>query len=197
MLKRCFDIIVSAIVLSLLLPLILACALAVRLDSPGPVLFRQERVGRFGRPFRILKFRTMVDRQDAAAPLITASGDNRITTTGWWLRRSKLDELPQLVNVLRGEMSLVGPRPEAARYVDQYPAAARRLILSVRPGITDEASILFRHESDLLATAADREGYYVSEILPRKLEIHQRYVRERSFIRDIAILARTVVAIFS
>ena len=197
MLKRGFDIVGSALGLLLLLPVLLACALAVRLDSRGPVLFRQERIGRSGRPFTILKFRTMVDRPQGDGPLITATNDPRVTGVGRWLRRTKLDELPQLINVLRGEMSLVGPRPEAGRYVALYPDAVRDLVLSVRPGITDEASILFRNESELLARAEDPDAYYVSELLPRKLEIHARYARHRSLAGDLRILARTLRALAS
>jgi len=196
-LKRGFDIVGSALGLLLLLPVLLACALAVRLDSRGPVLFRQERIGRSGRPFTILKFRTMVDRPQGDGPLITATNDPRVTGVGRWLRRTKLDELPQLINVLRGEMSLVGPRPEAGRYVALYPDAVRDLVLSVRPGITDEASILFRNESELLARAEDPDAYYVSELLPRKLEIHARYARHRSLAGDLRILARTLRALAS
>ncbi len=197
MLKRGVDLIGSALGLLLLLPVLLACAFSVRLDSRGPVLFRQERIGRYGRPFTILKFRTMVDRPAGDGPLITATGDPRVTAPGRWLRRTKLDELPQLINVLRGDMSLVGPRPEAGRYVALYPDAVRDLVLSVRPGITDEASILFRNESELLARAADPEAYYVTELLPRKLEIHARYARHRSFAGDVRILARTLRALLS
>jgi lipopolysaccharide/colanic/teichoic acid biosynthesis glycosyltransferase len=196
-LKRGFDIIGSALGLLLLLPVLLACAVAVRLDSRGPVLFRQERIGRSGRPFTILKLRTMVDRPRDGGPLITAAGDPRVTAAGRWLRRTKLDELPQLINVLRGEMSLVGPRPEAGRYVALYPDAVRDLVLSVRPGITDEASILFRNESELLANAQDPDAYYASELLPRKLEIHARYARQRSFAGDLRILSRTLRALIN
>jgi len=195
--KRGFDMVGSALGLLLLLPVLLACALAVRLDSRGPVLFRQERIGRYGRPFTMLKFRTMVDDPQGNGLLITATGDPRITAPGRWLRRAKLDELPQLFNVLRGEMSLVGPRPEVARYVALYPDAVRDLVLSVRPGITDEASIIFRNESELLAGAADPDAYYVTELLPRKLEIHARYARHRSLAGDCRILARTLRALAS
>lgn len=197
MLKRGFDIIGSALGLLLLLPVLLACALAVRLDSRGPVLFRQERIGRFGHPFTILKLRTMLDSPGGSGPLITAQGDPRITAPGQWLRQTKLDELPQLINVMRGEMSLVGPRPEAGRYVALYPDAVRDVVLSVRPGITDEASILFRNESELLAQAEDPDAYYVTELLPRKLEIHAHYARHHSLAGDLRILARTLRALVS
>jgi lipopolysaccharide/colanic/teichoic acid biosynthesis glycosyltransferase len=194
-LKRGFDILVSVAGIVLLSPILIACAVAVRIDSHGPVLFRQVRVGRHGKPFQILKFRTMVHEPLDDTALITASGDARITRVGRWLRKTKADELPQLMNVLRGDMSLVGPRPEVERYVALYPAEKRDVILSVRPGITDEASIRFRDEGDLLAAAADPERYYVTVLLPRKLEIYERYARTHSFIGDLLLLWRTVLAL--
>ena len=190
--KRLFDLLLSASALLILSPLLLAAGIAVRLDSAGPAVFRQVRVGRGGRPFRILKFRTMATAQGPDMPLLTAAGDARVTRVGALLRRSKLDELPQLLNVLWGDMSLVGPRPEVPTYVALYPPQLRDLILSVRPGITDEASIEFRNESDLLAGAADPEKRYLEEILPHKLEIYARYARERSFGGDLRILLRTI-----
>jgi lipopolysaccharide/colanic/teichoic acid biosynthesis glycosyltransferase len=195
MAKRGFDLLVSALALLALAPLLLLIGLAVRLDSPGPALFRQERIGRFGRPFNILKFRTMQFRVYPDGPLITAAGDRRTTAVGRKLRASKLDELPQLVNVLKGDMSLVGPRPEVAKYVALYPAADRELVLSVRPGITDDAALQFRHESELLAAADDPELCYVEVILPRKLRLYGDYVRGRSFLGDLALLWRTVLVV--
>jgi lipopolysaccharide/colanic/teichoic acid biosynthesis glycosyltransferase len=191
MAKRAFDLVASAAGLLLLWPVMAVIALAVRLDSPGPALFRQVRVGRAGREFELLKFRSMVSGRSAKGPLVTASGDARITRVGGWLRSSKLDELPQLINVLRGDMSLVGPRPEVPRYVAMYPGHLRDVVLSVRPGITDEASIEFRDESDILGAAADPEATYVRQILPRKLEIYERYVRDHSLGGDLRILWRT------
>lgn len=197
MVKRGFDLLVSAAALLLLWPLLLAIGLLVRLDSPGPALFRQERVGRFGTPFRILKFRTMRSGAGLAGPLITAAGDGRITRIGYSLRATKLDELPQLINVLKGDMSLVGPRPEVAKYVAMYPPADRELVLSVRPGITDEAAVEFRDEGEVLASADDPERLYAEEILPRKLALYGRYVRERSFGGDLRLLWRTVRAVLA
>ncbi|CAJ47699.1 probable sugar transferase, partial [Bordetella avium 197N] len=192
--KRLFDIAVSGIGLLLCLPLFLILAIAIKLESPGPVFFRQERVGRHGRVFRIHKFRSM--RSDAGTgPQITVGGDRRITRVGEYIRRWKLDETAQLIDVLEGTMSLVGPRPEVPRYVAQYPDAMRRTILSIRPGITDLASIVFRNENDILAAAADPERAYVEEVLPRKLALQAQYVRERSFTGDLVILARTVAAV--
>jgi lipopolysaccharide/colanic/teichoic acid biosynthesis glycosyltransferase len=192
--KRLLDVILAMIGLIALAPVMIVVAVAVRFGSPGPALFRQVRVGRGGRPFEILKFRSMAVASDRSTvgPAITASTDSRITRVGAFLRRTKLDELPQLVNVLRGEMSLVGPRPEVPRYVAMYPADARREILSVRPGITDEAAIEFRDEGDLLANSADPERTYVEDILPRKVRHYLEYVRTRSLPGDFAILVRTL-----
>ncbi len=195
MAKRLFDITLSLLALVLLCPLLLAVALWVRLDSQGPVLFRQQRVGRGGRPFAILKFRTMQVNAEAAGLQITVGQDPRITRAGRWLRRSKLDELPQLLNVLRGEMSMVGPRPEVPRYVALYPADQRATVLSVRPGITDLASLAFRDESTLLARSADPERTYVEEILPIKLRHACDYVAQRSLWLDLRIIARTALAL--
>jgi lipopolysaccharide/colanic/teichoic acid biosynthesis glycosyltransferase len=192
MLKRLFDLLLSSTGLVLLLPLMLAIAAAVTLDSPGGIFFRQIRVGRCGRTFKMFKFRTMRSIPGDNGSLITRGGDPRITRVGGFLRRTKLDELPQLINVLKGDMSLVGPRPEVPRYIEMYPAELRRIVLSVRPGMTDEASIEFRNEEDLLASASDAEAKYVREILPRKIDIYVRYVRNRNFIGDLGILLRTV-----
>jgi lipopolysaccharide/colanic/teichoic acid biosynthesis glycosyltransferase len=192
--KRLFDVLASASGLILLAPALLAIALWVRLDSPGPALFRQRRVGRHGRHFDMYKFRTMADRADEGRQL-TVGCDPRITRAGRFLRRSKLDELPQLLNVLEGTMSLVGPRPEVPRYVDRYPPAVRQTVLSVAPGITDLAAILYKDENDILGRAQDPERAYVETILPVKLEYYQRYVRERSFWLDLRIIFRTLAAI--
>lgn len=190
--KRWFDLLVAAAGLVLLSPLLLLVAGAIVADSGWPVFFRQERVGLAGRPFRILKFRTMSNRPGSTGPAITVSGDSRITRIGRLLRRAKLDELPQLWNVVTGDMSLVGPRPEVPRYVDCYPDELRRIVQSVRPGITDEAAIEFVDESELLAAAADPEKAYVEVILPRKLALYVRYVESRTFFGDLKILARTL-----
>jgi lipopolysaccharide/colanic/teichoic acid biosynthesis glycosyltransferase len=195
MVKRGLDIVLSLLAIGLLLPVFLLCALAVRLDSPGPILFRQVRVGRHGRPFRIIKFRTMRHEPAVEGALVTSSNDGRITGAGHWLRRSKLDELPQLFNVLAGEMSLVGPRPEVPRYVALYPPELRDLVLSVRPGITDDAAIEFRDEGELLAASPDPERLYREEILPRKLARYAEYARFHTTLGDLAILWRTLVAV--
>jgi lipopolysaccharide/colanic/teichoic acid biosynthesis glycosyltransferase len=192
--KRLFDVLAAGAGLVLLAPLLLLMALWIKLDSPGPVLFRQQRVGRHGVPFDIYKFRTMADRPDAGRQL-TVGRDPRITRAGHFLRRSKLDELPQLLNVLEGTMSLVGPRPEVPRYVACYPPEARKAVLSVAPGITDLASILYKEESEILGRAADPERAYIETILPVKLAYYQRYVRERSFWLDLRIIFQTLAAI--
>jgi lipopolysaccharide/colanic/teichoic acid biosynthesis glycosyltransferase len=194
MVKRVFDVVVAGFGLLLLSPLLVLLALAIRLDSPGPVLFRQERVGRAGRPFRIHKFRTM--RAGAPGAAITVGADPRITRVGAWLRRSKLDELPQLIDVLAGSMSLVGPRPEVPRYVALYPEATRAKVLSVRPGITDLASIEYRDESAQLARAADPEHEYVHVVMPRKLRLAEAYVEQASFALDLRLILRTLAAVW-
>jgi lipopolysaccharide/colanic/teichoic acid biosynthesis glycosyltransferase len=193
LLKRAFDLILSLAGLVLLSPLLLAIAIWIELDSPGPVFFRQERVGRGGVPFRMHKFRTMRHSPPGGegAP-ITVGADPRITRAGAFLRGAKLDELPQLLDVLLGRMSLVGPRPEVPRYVALYPAALREVVLSVRPGLTDLASIEFRDEAALLAHAADPEREYVQVVMPKKLQLAARYVHESSLALDVTILWRTL-----
>ncbi len=195
MVKRAFDILSSAVALLLLAPVLVVLALIVRATSSGPAFFRQERVGRGGSTFRILKFRSMRTDQAPGGLLITAGDDPRITPVGRFLRKSKLDELPQLFNVLSGDMSIVGPRPEVPKYVRCYSDADRALVLSVRPGITDLASIEFRDEETLLAGHADREKAYIEEVLPKKLEYYRAYARERTFAMDLKIIFRTIAAV--
>ena len=193
--KRAFDVVAAVVGLVLLAPLFLAVAAWIRLDSPGPVFFRQERVGRGGVPFWIHKFRTM--RVEAAGPAITVGADPRITRAGVFLRRTKIDELPQLLDVLRGDMSVVGPRPELPRYVAAYPPALREKVLSVRPGITDPASLQFRDESTLLARAADPEREYREVVLPAKLRLAADYVDTASLGGDLRLIAATLRALWS
>jgi lipopolysaccharide/colanic/teichoic acid biosynthesis glycosyltransferase len=192
--KRLFDIVASALGLILLAPLMLAIALWIKCDSPGPVLFRQKRVGREGVIFDILKFRSMAVRSKPG-PLLTVGEDRRITGAGRFLRHHKLDELPQLINVLRADMSLVGPRPEVPRYVACYPPDVRALVLSVRPGLTDWASIYYKEESAILARSADPERAYLDAVMPAKLAYYVRYVRERSFWTDLRIIFSTLGAL--
>ncbi len=195
--KRLFDLAITIPGVLVLSPLLLAVALWVKWDSPGPVLFRQLRVGKGGRLFQVLKFRTMGVGAEAKGPKITVDRDSRITRSGTFMRRHKLDELPQLINVLKGEMSLVGPRPEVPEYVERYPPDVRDVVLSVAPGITDLASIRFKDETRLLAGVSDPEKTYVEEILPQKLELYQQYVRERSLWLDVRLIWRTLTAIFA
>lgn len=191
--KRGFDLAVSGLVLLVTWPVFAVIALAVRLDSRGPAIFRQERVGLHGATFRIHKFRSM--QVTGGGALVSATGDDRVTRVGRFLRQSKLDELPQMLDVLAGNMSVVGPRPEVPRYVALWPAPMRETILSVRPGITDPASIALRNEADELAAVADPERHYVESLLPRKLALYVDYVNNRGLAGDLAIIARTVVAV--
>jgi len=193
--KRIFDLVVSALALLVLSPAMCILALCVRLDSPGPAIFRHIRVGRFGRPFDVLKFRTMRHRPFANGLQVTAANDVRITNLGRMLRRTKLDELPQLINVLAGDMSLVGPRPEVPRFVALYSEEDRREILSVRPGLTDLASIEFRNEQELLAAAADPEWTYINEIMPHKVALYRQYVRQQNLLLDLKIVIRTSLVV--
>lgn len=196
MLKRGLDLFVAAAALLLSVPLFALIALSVRLDSPGPVFFRQERVGRGGSVFRIHKFRTMVVDAPARGPGITVGADPRVTRVGRFLRRSKLDELPQLLDVLAGHMSLVGPRPELPSYVALYPPELRAQVLSVRPGITDPASLKYADEASLLAAAADPEREYREVLLPAKLRESADYIRRATFYSDLLVLARTLALLF-
>jgi lipopolysaccharide/colanic/teichoic acid biosynthesis glycosyltransferase len=189
MAKRMFDIVVSLAGLMLLSPLLVGIALWVKLDSPGPVFFRQERVGRHGVPFHIHKFRTMAHGAQGAQ--ITVGADRRITRAGAFLRRLKLDELPQLIDVLKGDMSLVGPRPEVPRYVAMYPAGLREKVLSVRPGITDIASLEYRDEGERLARAKNPEHEYMHVVMPAKLQLAASYVDQASFAFDLRLILRT------
>ena len=194
LLKRLFDMAASGIGLLLLAPLLLALAVWIKCDSAGPVFFLQERVGLHGKLFRIIKFRSM--RQINSGPQITVGADARITRSGRFIRAYKLDELPQLINVLLGDMSLVGPRPEVPRYVALYPADVREEVLSVRPGMTDLASVQYRSESDLLAASSDPERTYTTVILPAKLALYQQYVRQRSLWLDVRIICVTFGILF-
>ena len=195
LIKRLFDLVASAAGLLLLAPVFLVIAIAIKRESPGPVFFRQERVGLGGRTFRIHKFRTMV--VSGEGPLITVGADRRITSSGAFLRKYKLDELAQLIDVFVGEMSLVGPRPEVPKYVALYPEDVRAVVLSVRPGITDLASIEYRDENALLGNSQDPERTYVEEVMPAKLRYCVDYVRTRSFGLDLRIICRTVLAVLT
>lgn len=196
--KRLVDVGLSVAAIIVLAPLLAMIAVAVRTSSSGPIIFRQKRLGLHGSTFVMYKFRSMTAPRLGSpdVPQITAAGDRRVTRIGRVLRRSKLDELPQLVNVIRGQMSLVGPRPEVERYARAYPDEYRR-ILSVLPGITDFATLEFRHEEEILARSSDPEQMYVREVLPAKMRLYDRYLRERSLRTDLSLLARTLLHVLT
>jgi lipopolysaccharide/colanic/teichoic acid biosynthesis glycosyltransferase len=195
MAKRLFDLLASGLGLLVLSPVLLALALWIKLDSPGPVFFRQERVGQFGRLFRIHKFRTMVTDAELLGLQITVGTDARVTRMGQLLRKYKLDELPQLLDVWLGYMSLVGPRPEVPSYVACYPSDVRDVVLSVRPGITDRASIEFKDENEILGKAVDPQYAYINSVLPIKLRYYVDYVNSQSLSGDIRIIFETFRAL--
>ena len=192
--KRFFDIVFSAFGMVLLSPLFMAAALFIKLDSKGPVFYRQERIGKDFKPFRIYKFRTMTaDLQ--GGPQITTGGDRRITRAGKILRKYKIDELPQLLNVFRGDMSFVGPRPEVKKYVDIFRADYAEL-LAVRPGITDPASVRYSKEEELLPQSDNWEDVYITRILPEKIGLSLNYARSHSLFTDLKLIVRTVLKVF-
>ncbi|WP_194439009.1 sugar transferase [Vibrio fluminensis] len=197
MLKRTFDIVSSFFGLVILFPVLLVIALWIKLSSTGPILFCQTRVGLNGQNFSIFKFRTMVVDAEKLGLKVTVGKDPRITTCGHFLRRYKLDELPQLANVLLGTMSVVGPRPEVPEYMNEYPDEVRQKILSVRPGITDKASIEFTNESEVLAASKDPRASYINEIMPIKAKYYTEYVDNYSFSTDILIIFQTLKKIVS
>ncbi|MFL6627909.1 MAG: sugar transferase [Burkholderiaceae bacterium] len=192
MFKRSFDVVSAVLGLLVFGVPMLLVALWIRLDSPGPVFFRQERVGRHGKLFRIHKFRTMAVDAEQRGPQLTVGADARVTRVGRVLRANRLDELPQFLDVLAGDMSLVGPRPDVPRYVERWPADLRERVLAVRPGITDPASLTFRDEATLLARAADPEREYMDVILPRKLALAADYADHASLWTDLAVIGRSV-----
>ncbi len=196
MAKRLFDIIFSFFGLIILSPLLLIVALAIKLVSRGPVFFRGERIGKRGKPFRIFKFRTMVEKADKLGGPSTAADDPRLTKIGLFLKRFQIDELPQLINVLKGEMSLVGPRPEVKMYVDVMTDEQRKIILSVRPGMTDWASLWNFHESEILKGSSDPEKTYMEKIRPEKIRLQIKYVKSHSFLIDLKIITKTIIKIF-
>lgn len=189
--KRSYDFAFSLLGLLSLGPVFLLVAVAIKLSDPGPIFFRQKRVGLRGNPFWILKFRTMVVDAEKKGLSVTSDGDPRVTKLGWLLRKSKLDELPQLVNVLKGEMSLVGPRPEVSRYVACYTPEQTR-VLELKPGITDLATLAFRNEEELLRTADNVEAFYLKECLPRKINLNLEYARRANLWEDTKIIIQTV-----
>ena len=190
--KRLFDIFFSSIGLLILSPLFVVVALLIKLDSKGPVFFRQERIGKYFKPFRIYKFRTMTVDTVEKGPLITVRGDNRVTKIGKFLRKYKIDELPQLINVLKGEMSFVGPRPEIKEYVQLFKSDYKKL-LKIRPGITDPASIKYSNEEGILSLSKNWEEDYTKRILPEKIKLSLHYVDNHNFIIDLKLILKTIL----
>lgn len=196
MLKRLFDIIFSFLGLIIISPFLLIVALLIKTDSKGPVFYRGERIGRFGKPFRIFKFRTMVENADKIGGPSTASDDPRLTRIGNFLKKYQIDELPQLINVLKGEMSLVGPRPEVKTYVDMMTEEEKKIILSVPQGMTDIASLWNFHESEVLKGSPDPEKTYIEKIRPKKIRLQMEYVKNRSFLLGFKLIIKTISKIF-
>ena len=192
--KRIFDLFFAFLGIMLLLPIYLLIAIFIKLDSKGEILYKQERIGKDGIPFYVLKFRTMVPDAFSKGALTVGSRDPRVTGVGFYLRKYKLDELPQLFNVFFGEMSFVGPRPEVKKYTDLYNEN-QRVVLSVKPGITDYASIKYRNENDLLAQSSDPEKLYIEEIMPDKLELNLQYIKNNNIFKDIEIIFLTFYTI--
>lgn len=191
MMKRVFDIISSCIVLFLLLPLFMVIAIFIKLDSKGTVFFKQKRMGRNFRPFMLCKFRSMVMDAPKKGLAVTSGGDPRITKIGRFLRKTKLDELPQLINVFNGDISIVGPRPEVEKYVEMFKDDYKE-ILQVKPGITDYATIEFRDEEDVLKKFQNPEDGYIKEVLPKKIELYKRYIKGKGFFVDMKLIFLTL-----
>lgn len=193
-LKRTMDVILSLTGLVIISPLLFIISMCIKLDSRGPVFFKQTRVGRYEEPFQIFKFRTMIVDAEKKGKQITVGKDSRITRTGQFLRKYKLDELPQLINVLIGDMSLVGPRPEVPKYTAYYTNEQKR-IFEIRPGITDYASIKYRNENEVLAKSEDPEKTYIEEVMRDKLSLNLKYLDQQSVINDVKIIFMTIIAI--
>lgn len=196
MIKRLFDVIFALLGLILVSPLFLVIAVLIKRESPGPVFYRGERVRKNGKSFKIFKFRTMVENADKIGGPSTAGDDPRLTRIGNFLKRFQLDELSQLINVLKGEMSLVGPRPEVPLYVNMMTEEERKIILSVRPGMTDYASLWNFHEGEILKGSSDPEKIYMEKIRPEKIRLQFKYVKSRSFMVDLKIIVKTVIKLF-
>ena len=190
--KRLFDFLASLFGIIIISPILIIVAIAIKVDSKGPVMFLQKRVGRYGNPFYIYKFRTMVTDAEKLGTQITIGKDNRITKVGSFLRKYKIDELPQLFNVLKGDMSLVGPRPEVPKYVELYSEEERR-VLEVRPGITDLASLRYKDENDILGKVENPEDYYINVIMKDKLKLNLEYIEKSNLIFDISLIIKTII----
>lgn len=193
--RRVLDILISLILIAILLPFYLILSVIIVIDSGRPVLYRQKRVGQYGKPFYILKFRTMVQNADKIGSAVTTSGDSRITRVGRWIRGLRLDELPQAFHLLTGQMTLIGTRPEVQRYVDHY-TPEQKAVLLLPPGMTGRASILFRNEARLMENAQDADQVYIEKILPRKMRENLIYLRQISFVTDCKLLADTFLCLF-
>ncbi|MBL8645210.1 MAG: sugar transferase [Rhodospirillaceae bacterium] len=196
MLKRLFDFFASLAGLAVLAPVFIAVAIAIKLSSPGPVFFRQVRIGRRGKPFRIFKFRTMTGEEPTAGPILTIGANPRVTPVGEVLRLSKIDELPQLINVVLGHMSLVGPRPEVPKYVEKWTPAQREAVLAVRPGLTGPASVKFRNQEEILARYANPEQAYETIVMQEKLAINAAYIKQATFMSDLKLIFQTLGLLF-
>jgi lipopolysaccharide/colanic/teichoic acid biosynthesis glycosyltransferase len=195
MCKRLLDLVVASVGLILLAPVLLVAGILIRLGSSGPVFYRGNRIGKDARPFRMFKFRTMVVNADQMGSALTHGGDPRVTQVGRILRKWKIDEIPQLINVVRGEMSLVGPRPESPGYVQHYTPAQRQ-VLQVKPGMTGPTQVQFRHEETLLSRYTDREEAYIKTIMPQKLALDLEYIKDHCFLSDLALIVQTFRAVF-
>jgi lipopolysaccharide/colanic/teichoic acid biosynthesis glycosyltransferase len=195
MLKRAFDLIISFFSLLFIFPILFLVSIIIKLSSFGPVFYKQVRVGKNNKDFKIFKFRTMHIDADKKGLLTVGGRDPRVTTIGYYLRKSKLDELPQLINVFTGDMSFVGPRPEVRQYVKLYSDIQRK-VLEVKPGITDLASIEFRNENEILSKQKNPNQYYIDYIMPKKLEINLKYIAQRSLLKDFGVIIKTFIAIF-
>jgi len=194
--KRIFDVATSIIGLIVLLPFFIIIAILIKLNDKGPIFYKQKRIGQNFKPFELLKFRTMIVNADKIGPAVTKDGDPRITKIGKFLRKTKLDELPQLWNVIRGDMSIVGPRPEVEKYIQYYKDDYKE-ILKVRPGITDYATIKFRNEEEILSKYDDTESAYIKYVLPEKIKLYKTYIKEISFLTDLKIIFWTLWRIVS
>ncbi|MBD0831939.1 sugar transferase [Aestuariibaculum sediminum] len=195
LLKRVFDIVFSILAIVLLTPLLLFICILVKLDSQGPILYKQLRVGQYNKDFEIWKFRTMYSNSDSNKTLTIGNNDSRITKLGYYLRKYKLDELPQLFNIVKGDMSFVGPRPELRKYVNYY-SASDLVVLQVKPGLTGLASLKYKNEPELLKASENPEHYYIKTILSDKLNYNKQYVKTRSFLLDLKIISSTIFSVF-
>ena len=193
--KRCFDLIFSILGVFFLFPFLFFIAVWIKLDSKGPIFFKQKRVGLYGKSIYVYKFRTMIPNAENKGLRLTVGRDSRITNSGYFIRKYKIDELAQLINVVKGNMSLVGPRPEVQEYIDKYPDKIKQKVLSVKPGITDYASIEFKDESSMLQSAEDPETVYIDEILPVKQMYYLKYVNEKSLLLDFKLIIKTIIAL--